>query len=153
MKALRVAIPLLLSASPLLLWGQSGTVAAADFAGGVQWSIEGVASNVFGDASNTVVEGFDFLGEISNAGIGEVAADSGTRLSVYPNPFVSSLSISNDSMCHCAWSVYSSDGRMLLSGEGDDAVVMIDASSLECGVYLVSVENDGAKHSFLVVKK
>lgn len=91
---------------------------------------------------------------VEAAGIDDVTVAASLR--VWPNPVVETLHVTVDSTSEVCLSLTSADGRKVLSvtESADINVHNLDVTSLPAGVYVLTVETDGARPaSYLIVKQ
>lgn len=94
-------------------------------------------SNISGSVNGTI-------------GIEEVAIQN--EIVVFPNPFTSTLSISLSSIQDAKYSIYTIDGKLILSGKLLNYITEVDLSNYENGVYFIEIENNKKRHINKLVK-
>ena len=74
--------------------------------------------------------------------------------SLYPNPTSGVIHIqASAEQIGINYIVYSSDGKMLFSGEITGVDTEVALHNLSDGVYLITIGEDGIKQAFRVIKK
>ena len=76
------------------------------------------------------------------------------NFAIYPNPvndrFFVSFPVSSEL---AQFKIYDITGNLLMSGEVTSAENSVTISSLAAGIYIATIESDGAANSFKIIKK
>lgn len=130
-----------------MLVGSGGDFVVAG-SGSLSWSLGEIVTSTETNAPNTLTQGFQQV-DRSNVSVDELFQE---HISVYPVPFQTSITISYEALDESFdILVYASNGQLAYSTPAINAIsgnLSLDLSSLEPGIYVLTLENQANGEQF-----